>query len=269
MSCELEQPQIDEREYLKLTDDLKCELPDLLAGVKNPLDGFQKKDYEKTFSDYIKVHSQILRDLEDAYRYSGEKEEMLKSLAEEFVLSVRKNMEKEPKKRKQSKKLMDYNMILVVYLFPALLKQNAHSGEPFAKEVLGAWKETFPKSNLHISTYEEIEEGFRQRYCYISTAVCHSLHKGDDCEELILLRDYRDKYLMGLSNGKEVIREYYDVAPTIVKHINQKKDAAEIYRGIYEDYLEKCIRLIREGKNEECQKVYTDMVYGLEDEFFS
>lgn len=269
MSCELEQPQIDEREYLKLTDGLKCELPDLLTGVKNPLEGFQKKDYEKTFLEYIEAHSQILRDLEDAYRYSDEKEEMLSTLAEEFVRSVKKSMEMEPRKRRQSRKLMDYNMILVVYLFPALLKQNPHSGEAFAEEVLRVWKKVFPKTNLHISTYEEIEEGFRQRYCYITTAVCQSLDKGDDCEELIVLRDYRDEYLMGLSNGKEVIREYYDVAPTIVKHINQRKDAAEIYRGIYEDYLEKCIRLIRDGKNEQCRKVYTDMVYGLEEKYFS
>ncbi|MGN0291821.1 MAG: hypothetical protein ACI4C5_07805, partial [Lachnospiraceae bacterium] len=75
MSCELEQPQIhiEEREYLKLTDSLKCELPDLLlAGVENPLEGFQKKEYEKTFLDYIEMYRQTMRDLEDAYIYSGE-----------------------------------------------------------------------------------------------------------------------------------------------------------------------------------------------------
>lgn len=42
----LEQPQIDEIEYLKLTDELKREMPDLLTDIKNPLDGFKKDEYE-------------------------------------------------------------------------------------------------------------------------------------------------------------------------------------------------------------------------------
>jgi len=66
-----------------------------------------------------------------------------------------------------------------------------------------------------------------------------------------------------------VIQEYYDVAPTIVKHINRRENAEDIYRGIYETYLRTCIGLIREDKNEQCRKVYTDMVYELEDKYFS
>lgn len=272
MSCELEQPQIhiEEREYLKLIDSLKCELPDLLlAGVENPLDGFQKKEYEKTFLNYIEMYKQTMRDLEDAYIYSGEKEELLHSLAESVVSSVQKNLDKETKKRRRTRKLMDINMILVVYFCPALLKTNPHSGEVFAKVLIAEWKKAFPRTNLHVSSYEEIEAGFKQSYCYITTAVCQTLGKSDDCEELTLLRDYRDGYLMRLSDGKAVIREYYDVSPTIVKHINRMKEAGNIYKDIYEQYLKRCIALIRRGHNEECRKVYTKMVYDLEEKYFS
>lgn len=272
MSCELEQPQIhiEEREYLKLTDNLKCELPDLLlAGMEDPLEGFQKKEYEKTFPDYMKMHMQILGDLEDAYIYSEDRQELLQSLAELMVVSVQKELDKEPKKRKQTKRLMDINMILVVYLCPALLKANPHSGEAFAKALIEEWKRAFPRTNLHIASYEEIEAGFKQSYCYITTAVCQTLGKSDDCEELTMLRNYRDGYLLNLSDGKEVIREYYDVAPTIVKHINRMEEAKEIYQDIYEQYLEKCIALIHKGQNEECRKVYTKMVYELEEKYFS
>lgn len=66
-----------------------------------------------------------------------------------------------------------------------------------------------------------------------------------------------------------MIQEYYDVAPTIVKHIDRRENAEDIYRGIYETYLRTCIGLIREDKNEQCRKVYTDMVYELEDKYFS
>lgn len=275
MSKELEQPQIiqtsqiNEMEYLKLTDGLRCELSDLITDVANPLEDFQKKDYEKHFLDYLEEHRPLFQDLEDAYIYSDQKEELVQSLAESLALFAEKELRKEPKKRKRTRRLTDYNMTLVVYVFPALLKENPQSGEPFARGILRSWKEHFPKTNLHIATYGEIESGFKKRYCYITTAVCQSLHKGDDCEELVLLRDYRDSYLMEMSNGQEVIREYYDVAPTIVKHINRRKDSPQIYRNIYDNYLGRCIELIRQGKKEQCRKVYTAMVYDLEEKYFS
>ena len=50
---------------------------------------------------------------------------------------------------------------------------------------------------------------------------------------------------------------------------NIQENAEDIYRGIYETYLRTCIGLIREDKIEQCRKVYTDMVYELEDKYFS
>lgn len=41
-----------------------------------------------------------------------------------------------------------------------------------------------------------------------------------------------------------MIRKYYDVAPSIVKHINQRPDRKEIYQSIWDEYLSPCIRLI-------------------------
>ena len=35
---------------------------------------------------------------------------------------------------------------------------------------------------------------------------------------------------MEQENGEAIVYEYYDLAPTIVKHIDQRKDAKEIYR---------------------------------------
>ena len=161
----LEQPQIDEIEYLKLTDELKREMPDLLTDIKNPLDGFKKDEYEQAFLAYIKEHDDILREIEDVYVCSTDAKEAMQTLSQEFVEYVKTSLETETKKRKRSQKLMDYNMILVVYLFPALLKQNQRSGEAFAKALLQEWKQAFPKTNLHLASYEEIAEGFRQRFC--------------------------------------------------------------------------------------------------------
>ena len=65
--------------------------------------------------------------------------------------------------------------------------------------------------------------------------------------ELVLLHGYRDGYLMGLPGGQKVIQEYYDVAPTIVKHINRRENAGHL-PSVSRTYLWTCIGLIREDK---------------------
>lgn len=129
----LEQPQIDEIEYLKLTDELKREMPDLLTDIKNPLDGFKKDEYEQAFLAYIKEHDDILREIEDVYVCSTNAKEGMQTLAQEFVEYVKTSLETETKKRKRSQKLMDYNMILVVYLFPALLNRTKNQEKPLQR----------------------------------------------------------------------------------------------------------------------------------------
>ena len=109
----------------------------------------------------------------------------------------------------------------------------------------------------------------RGLFCYITTAVCRSLDKPDDCCELTALRKYRDEYLLMSDGGRKLVEEYYNIAPTIVKRINKEKDAGEIYRGIWQDYLSPCIRLIEEDRNEECREVYSRMVRRLESDYMT
>ncbi len=73
---------------------------------------------------------------------------------------------------------------------------------------------------------------------------------------------------MNQEEGEEIVQEYYNLAPTIVKHINKKKDSKKIYADIWSDYLSPCISLIEEGKNEECQELYVKMVRGLQKLYF-
>ena len=74
--------------------------------------------------------------------------------------------------------------------------------------------------------------------------------------------------MMSLPEGEELIRRYYDLAPTIVKHIDQKPDRLDIYRQIWDRYLSECIRLIEENELERCRQLYTDMVGQLQAEYF-
>lgn len=103
--------------------------------------------------------------------------------------------------------------------------------------------------------------------CYITTAVCESLGKPDDCYELELLRDYRDDYLLGKGAGTDIVQQYYNVAPTIVKRINKQQDAKAIYEGIWSEYLIPCIQLIEKEQLDDCKEVYSSMVYNLQKKY--
>ena len=65
-----------------------------------------------------------------------------------------------------------------------------------------------------------------------------------------------------------MVHEYYDVAPSIVKHIGRRADAAQIYEDIWQQYLSPCIQLIENEQREECVDLYRQMVYELKDQYF-
>lgn len=87
--------------------------------------------------------------------------------------------------------------------------------------------------------------------------------------ELQLLRSYRDGYLSNISGGNELIREYYSMAPSIVKAIYAKPDSHEIYDRIYEEHLLPCIKLVERDKMEEAMRAYKAMAEELYKEYTS
>lgn len=241
--------------------------PRMLLSIDDPLKNFKKGQYEPDFKDYQERHREIMDMIEDAFLASGDRESFLKDLTGEMVSQVQKALSGK-KKRRQEEMLSNYNMSIVTYLNPALIAYNKSSGRPVAEALLRKWKESFPKTNLKISDFESINSGFKTKFCYITTAVCESLKKPDDCYELNLLREYRDTYLYSLPDGEQLIEAYYDVSPTIVKHINRDSMRDAIYTDIWREYLLPCIRLIEEHKNEQCRVLYQDMVDTLAKRYF-
>ncbi len=100
--------------------------------------------------------------------------------------------------------------------------------------------------------------------CFISTASIESEGLPDDCEELNRLRQFRDDFVSELPNGKEVIREYYEVAPRIVSAINRTEKPKEIYSEIFEKLVSKTIHLINSGRKQEAFDNCVSIVRDLE-----
>lgn len=92
--------------------------------------------------------------------------------------------------------------------------------------------------------------------CFLTSACVRARGLPDDCEELTVLRRYRDDYLRTRAGGEEAIREYYEIAPGIVNRINQREDADTIWNSVYEETILPCVAMIREGRMEDAFELY-------------
>ena len=110
-------------------------------------------------------------------------------------------------------------------------------------------------------------ERANQNNCFITTAVCDSFGKPDDCFELTAFRKFRDGWLTAQPDGKTLIAEYYAIAPRIVANINRLADAKEIYKRIWQKYLAPCLNFIKRGDNDSCKSKYVEMVCELKKQY--
>lgn len=96
--------------------------------------------------------------------------------------------------------------------------------------------------------------------CFITTAVCEYFNKADDCYELTTLRQFRDEWLLYQPEGKELITEYYDIAPVIVKNLEELSVKDVIYNELWNNYISLCIRHIENNEFQRCKELYISMI---------
>lgn len=100
--------------------------------------------------------------------------------------------------------------------------------------------------------------------CYLTTACMrHKMENFDDnCEELTILRWFRDKFV-----SKEDIDHYYKTAPIIVAAINSTDNNNDIYNYIYKNTINACVEAIKEGDYSFAYNRYKNSILNLEEEF--
>ena len=100
--------------------------------------------------------------------------------------------------------------------------------------------------------------------CFITTAVCDYLGKPDDCQELMDFRRFRDNWLRHQPGGEDLVREYYETAPELVRRMHASDAYADICTEIWKDYLLPCQQMIHENRLEDCRDHYVAMVRHLQ-----
>lgn len=136
----------------------------------------------------------------------------------------------------------------------------AHRDEYLKK--MGLHPEDY-KSHSSRSSQREEPERKADEGCYVTTACIRAKDLPDDCEELAVLRTYRDAYIQERPGGPEDVQTYYRYAPEIVAAVEERPDAGRIWSGVYRDMVHPCVKMIRGGEYEKVYALYKDYTLRL------
>ena len=84
----------------------------------------------------------------------------------------------------------------------------------------------------------------------------------DNCEELTILRWFRDAFV-----SKEDVEHYYKTAPIVVDSINKKENNKKIYDYIYDNVVNVCVNALTKGDYDFAYNRYKSSILALEEEF--
>lgn len=243
-------------------------LPDVIEKCNKPMKDFKRDSYEGVFESFYGENRSVFEAIEYVYCSDENPEKWLSKLAARFVEAAQADLNACGSRSRRNQRLLDLNLLISVYLVPAMLKYPATFSEPFSDCLLESWNKAFG-TKVGKASFADIDSGFHRKLCYITTAVCESLGKGPDCYELQLLKDYRDKYLESTPEGHVMIEEYYDIAPTIVKRVERQPDRDLIYQELYQTYIRSCIQKIENQEYETCREMYQQMVLELKNRYMN
>lgn len=237
---------------------METQVEKLYYNINHYNDSFKRLRYETAFEEYLYANRKSLQELRDDMDTYESPAKAISEMSIKFVHKVAELFSDKKGKPSQETQF-SLNMFTTSYVLPAMLSMDSSLLKDLAEEICTCWRKTFKRSNISCTTFQQINEGFKSKPCYITTAICQSQGKADDCYELQLLRSYRDGYLSNVPKGKELIKEYYSMAPSIVKAIDMEPDCHDIYDRIYEEHLLPCIRLIEEDRLHEAMLKYKAM----------
>lgn len=100
--------------------------------------------------------------------------------------------------------------------------------------------------------------------CYISTALVEHLGLSDDCEQLKVLRQFRDNYIIqsGVKQRLEELDQYYFFASLLVDWIEQRSDSDRIWAKV-EKSVNLSLKAISEERYDDAYRIYRESVLNL------
>lgn len=146
---------------------LSQEFAGLLIDNPDPKKYFSKKKYASYFEEYCQSHETLFQKIASAYELSEEKEVFLKQLSQAIATQARQDVDHCKGLKKENRK-GELNLFMVTSIFPALLKQESDYSTPLCEQIVSAWKECFPETELGYSSYEKLTSGFRSFWGFLT-----------------------------------------------------------------------------------------------------
>ena len=234
---------------------------------------FSKETYSASFQKYVQDNAHIWRMLADIWEGNDTlREKNGAEVAQCLAAAAQEQLDAAKGRAKKENIRLNINLYMVSYFFPAMIAYQRRCGGReeemyrLTAVISDKWEECFGQ-RIQAADYESVQSGFKHKLCFVTTAVCQGLKKPQDCRELTLMKRYRDEYLLHIEEGDTLIREYYDIAPTIVKRIAREASPGEKYLYLWDTYISKCVSFVENNENEKCRNLYEAMIEELKEEY--
>jgi hypothetical protein len=103
----------------------------------------------------------------------------------------------------------------------------------------------------------------RAQGCFLTTACCVVMGRPDDGFELTTLRAFRDGWLLRQPSGREVVAEYYALAPAIADALMGDAEGRRRLRALYWRTILPCVAAVKLGLNSLAYLLYRRMITRL------
>ncbi len=209
----------------------------------------------------VKMDIKILQRLPDVadLDVTGTREEILERYAEQL-----NNL---PKTRQQEE-VAEYRRARAQRFRQAVLASGVTQQK--LQSALSAYGQAESRSEVDdlLARYENMPRGGGAkkksgRRCYLTTACVQHRGLRDDCEELLMLRAFRDGWMQTRADTAALVPEYYRVAPALLAAIRQRPDAEVFYEAIFQT-VRGCVAHIQRGDMEGTLALYVGMVQRLQ-----
>jgi len=131
------------------------------------------------------------------------------------------------------------------------------------------FKETSEEGKAYKESWRDSYDNEKNKSggCFITTATIETMGLDDDCDQLNIMRKFRDNYLSLQPKGNELIAEYYQIAPQLLTAIDQSSNPKGVYGQLYYKLVVPVIEHIQAGEFEEATKRYQSIVEELKKKY--
>ncbi len=102
--------------------------------------------------------------------------------------------------------------------------------------------------------------------CFLTTACVEMMGLPDNCEELTVLRAFRDQFLLNQPNGQNLFALYYHYSPLILAAIKRDEEEEEWLKTMYKTIGE-CVAAVKNGDNLHAYHTYCNEMVRLAERF--